>query len=118
MPAFTNRELDYQAFMTKYDDGVINKSDEATTIYTQGDPTKSLFYIIRGAVKVVVNSEQGKVAMIAMLEAGDFFGEGCLDGNLLELSTIVTAKKSEIVKFDLAVVLRALKEDHEFSKHS
>jgi CRP/FNR family cyclic AMP-dependent transcriptional regulator len=116
MQAVPNTEFDYQAFMTKYDDGIVHKFDKATTIYTQGDPTKSLFYIIKGAVKVIVNSEHGKIAVIAMLDAGDFFGEGCLDGNLLELSTIVTAEKSEIIKFKLEVISRALKEDHDFSQ--
>jgi len=116
MRTHSTGNFDYKAFMAKYDDGTISKFEKAIAVYTQGDPAKSIFYIISGAVKVVVNSEQGKIAVIAMLEAGDFFGEGCLDGHLLEMSTIVTASKSEIIRFNLEVVLRALKEDHDFSK--
>jgi CRP/FNR family transcriptional regulator, cyclic AMP receptor protein len=116
MQVHPNGGFDFRAFMTKYGSGAIQKLDVAQTVYTQGDPAKTIFYIISGAVKVVVNSAQGKVAVIAMLEAGDFFGEGCLDGHLLRSSSIETAGKSEIVRFDLDVILHALNYDLAFSK--
>ena len=40
-------------------------------IFTQGDPANSVFYIVQGKVKIVVTSEQGKEAVIAVLGEGD-----------------------------------------------
>lgn len=108
--------FDCRAFISTHGEGTISKYEEGKTIFAQGESVDALFYIISGAIKVIVNSEHGKVAVIAMLEAGDFFGEGCLDGHLLQSSTIVTANKCEIARFNRAAVFRALKDDLTFSK--
>jgi CRP-like cAMP-binding protein len=108
--------FDYRAFIARHGQGTISKYEEGETVYSQGDPVDGLFYVVNGAVKVVVNSEQGKVAVIGLLGPGDFFGEGCVDGHPLRASTIVTTKKSEIAKFNTAVVLQALKDDLAFAK--
>src|SRR6185436_19575917 len=52
-------------------------------IFRQGQPASSLFYLRRGEVKLSVTSKQGKEAIVAVLHAGDFFGEGCLAGQAL-----------------------------------
>ena len=49
-------------------------------IFSQGDPADAVFYIQAGKVKITVTSEQGKQAVVAILGAGEFFGEGCLNG--------------------------------------
>lgn len=49
-------------------------------IFLQGDPADALFYIQKGRIKLTVVSKQGKEAVIGILGAGDFFGEGCLAG--------------------------------------
>ena len=49
-------------------------------VFRQGDPADAVFYIQKGKVKLTVVSEQGKEGVIAILDAGDFFGEGCLAG--------------------------------------
>ncbi len=49
-------------------------------IFLQGDPADALFYIQKGKIKLTVVSKQGKEAVVAILGAGDFFGEGCLAG--------------------------------------
>ena len=54
------------------------KYQDQQIIYTQGDPADAVFYIASGSVKVTIVSEHGKEAVIAILGAGDFFGEGCL----------------------------------------
>jgi CRP/FNR family transcriptional regulator, cyclic AMP receptor protein len=50
-------------------------------VYEQGDAADTVFYIQKGKVKLVVLSEQGKEAVIAILEPGQFFGEGCMNGH-------------------------------------
>jgi CRP/FNR family cyclic AMP-dependent transcriptional regulator len=109
-------KFDYRAFIAKYGEGTVSNYPNGKSIYGQGDPADALFYIISGTVTVNVVSEHGKAAVAAMLSPGDFFGEGCLDRELLRLSEIVTADKSEIARFNSAVVLRALKDDLAFSK--
>jgi CRP-like cAMP-binding protein len=57
-------------------------------IFAQGDPADALFYIQKGKVKVTCVSSHGKEAIVAILDARDFFGEGCLAGQPLRISTV------------------------------
>src|ERR1700730_4614424 len=56
-------------------------------IFSQGDPADAIFYIQKGKVKLTVVSPQGKEAVVAILGAGDFFGEGSLAGQLVRMAT-------------------------------
>jgi CRP-like cAMP-binding protein len=56
-------------------------------IFSQGDPADSIFYIQTGKVKLTVISKQGKEAVVAILGAEDFFGEGCLAGQSLRMAS-------------------------------
>ena len=56
-------------------------------VFEQGDVADTVFYIQRGRVKLTVVSEQGKEAVVAILEVGQFFGEGCMNGHPLRIST-------------------------------
>ena len=73
------KPFDHRAFMAKYGGGSVSKFEDREIIYAQGDPSDALFYIISGTAKASFVSEFGKEAIIAILAAGDFFGEGCLD---------------------------------------
>jgi CRP/FNR family transcriptional regulator, cyclic AMP receptor protein len=107
--------FDHRAFLTKYDGGTISKFADGQIVFAQGDVIEALYYIVSGAVKVTVNSAFGKEAVIAILEAGDFFGEGCIDGHLLQGSTVTTTSACEIVRIERAAVNRALGSDPSFS---
>jgi CRP/FNR family transcriptional regulator, cyclic AMP receptor protein len=56
-------------------------------IFSQGEAADTVFYIQKGRVKVVVLSDQGKEAVVGILESGQFFGEGCLNGHELRIAT-------------------------------
>ena len=58
-----------------------------TTIFAQGDPATSVMFVEHGTVRLSVLSHAGKEAVIAVLEAGHFFGEGCLVGQLHRMAT-------------------------------
>ena len=60
-------------------------------IFRQGDPADAVFYIQEGKVKLTVVSAQGKEGVIAILGAGDFFGEGCLAGQRSHMATAAIA---------------------------
>lgn len=111
-----NEAFDYRAFIAKHGGGIVSKCADKQTIYAQGDTADALFYIVVGAVKVTIFSEYGKEAVIGILGPGDFFGEGCLDGQLLRNSTIATTAASEIVRLDRSVVVAALNDDPAFAQ--
>ena len=47
-------------------------------IFAQGAEADAVFYIKKGKVKVTVISKHGKEAVVAILGADEFLGEGCL----------------------------------------
>lgn len=83
-------------------------------VSAQGDPADSIFYIQEGKVKIAVLSEHGKEAVIAILEAGDFCGEGCLGGQAIRTASIITMTDSVIMRLEKATVIRMLRDNAEF----
>jgi CRP/FNR family cyclic AMP-dependent transcriptional regulator len=84
-------------------------------IYSQGDTADAVFYIQEGKVKVTVVSEQGKEAVVAILEADSFFGEGCLAGQAQRISTVVTMTDCVIARLEKAAIVRVIHEEPAFS---
>jgi CRP-like cAMP-binding protein len=85
-------------------------------VYAQGDPADSIFYIQSGTVKVTVVSDEGKEAVVAILQPGNFCGEECLTGHKLRMSTVKTLTDCTLLKLAKAATMRALHEDHAFSE--
>ena len=56
-------------------------------VFSQGEVADAVFYIQQGNIKLIVVSEQGKEAVVAILGPGHFFGEGCLNGHPLRIAT-------------------------------
>jgi CRP/FNR family cyclic AMP-dependent transcriptional regulator len=86
------------------------------SVFRQGDPADGVFYIQKGKVKLTVVSEQGKEGVIAMLDVGDFFGEGCLAGQPLHMATAVAMADSTIVKVEIDTMIRVLHEEPKLSE--
>jgi CRP/FNR family cyclic AMP-dependent transcriptional regulator len=85
-------------------------------IFQQGQPADSLFYLRRGKVKITVKSSQGKEAIVAVLGAGEFFGEGCLAGQPLRMATAVSITDCILDKVEKPVMVRMLHEQHDISE--
>jgi CRP/FNR family cyclic AMP-dependent transcriptional regulator len=85
-------------------------------VYSQGDPADSVFFIRQGRVKVVVLSEQGKEAVIALFGPGDFFGEGCLAGQELRQATVSIMTESVIVRIEKAYIVRLIRDEPAFAE--
>ena len=75
-----------------------------------------MFYIQDGQVKLSIVSRQGKEAVVAILEQGGFFGEGCLAGQPVYMATATSLGKSSIVRIDKLVMMEALLNDPAFSE--
>ena len=91
------------------------KSPKNQILFSQGDTTDAVFYIQAGKVKLTVVSPQGKEAVIAILDPGSFFGEGCLVGQLVHLATATVVEDARIVRINKPLMLRLLQDDRTFS---
>ena len=108
--------FDPQTFLEKSNGGRTIISYAAGDIVTgQGDPCDSVFYILKGNVKVTVLSEHGKEAVIALLSAGEFFGEGCLTGQRLNLVTVTTLSECTITQLEKSNIMQVIHEEPAFS---
>jgi CRP/FNR family cyclic AMP-dependent transcriptional regulator len=85
------------------------------TIFTQGEPCHSVMYIQRGGVKLAITSHEGKEAVIALLNPGEFFGEGCIAGQPMRSSTAVATDSTDVLVIGKQEMIRVLHEEHEFS---
>ena len=85
------------------------------TIFSQGDPSDSVLYLQRGSVKLTIISSGGKEAVIALLYAADFFGEGCIAGQPLRIATAVALEPTTVLLIGKKEMIRVLHEEHEFS---
>ena len=86
------------------------------SVFAQGEPADSVFYIQEGKVKVTVLSEQGKEAIVAILGTGDFCGEGCLAGQARRMATAAAMEDSKIMRLEKAAMIRLLHDEPEFSE--
>jgi CRP/FNR family cyclic AMP-dependent transcriptional regulator len=89
---------------------------ESSVVFAQGDPANAVYRIHTGKVKLTVVSNAGKEAVIAVLGEGDFFGEGCLAGQQMRMSTATTMTECSLVRMEVATVIAKLQTDPDFSK--
>jgi CRP-like cAMP-binding protein len=85
-------------------------------LFEQGDPADSVFYLTRGKVKIVVTSEQGKEAVVALLGTEAFFGEGCLIGQPLRLATAKAITETEVMRVEKKEMIRVLHSEPTFAE--
>lgn len=85
-------------------------------IFRQGQPADSLFYIRMGKVKLTVISKEGKEAIVAILGAGDFFGEGCLAGQQIRMATATAMTDCTLFSIERRLMTRMLRGRHEVSE--
>jgi CRP/FNR family transcriptional regulator, cyclic AMP receptor protein len=105
------------SFLSRTDGGsAVRSYRKNEKIFSQGEPADAVFYIQEGKVKVCVMSEAGKEAVVALHGKGDFFGEGCLTGQLLRLATVAAMTECVITRLDKAAVVRVLRDEPKFSE--
>jgi hypothetical protein len=68
---------------------------KGNTIFSQGDKADAIYFVETGRVKISVVSTRGKEAVLVILAASDFFGEGCLVGQPLRISTAMALESSD-----------------------
>jgi CRP/FNR family transcriptional regulator, cyclic AMP receptor protein len=111
------RPFSVQEFLNIMDGGRTQASFRKNQkVYAQGDPADSVFYVREGKLKVVVVSEQGKEAVVALHGEGDFFGEGCLTGQPLRLGMVCALTNCTVTRIDKAAMIAALREEPKVSE--
>jgi CRP/FNR family cyclic AMP-dependent transcriptional regulator len=86
-------------------------------VFSQGDAADAVFFIQEGQVKLSVLSQQGKEAVVAILDRGNFFGEGCLvAGQQVCLATATSLGNSSIVRIDKRAMIDVLHRETTFSE--
>lgn len=95
---------------------IVQEHAKGDVLFAQGDPADSVIYIRKGQVKVTVVSRQGKEAVIALLRADEFLGEGCLIGETRRLATATTMTDCITMRVERAELQRVLKEEPAFSQ--
>ena len=110
-------DFDAQAFLAKVGEGkTVLAFHKNETVFSQGDAADAIFYIQKGRAKVVMLSAQGKEAIVGILEPGQFFGEGCLNGNPLRISTTMALEECVITAITKPAMLAALHAEPKFSE--
>ena len=111
------RPFNVKTFLATVDGGrTISTYRKNQAVFSQGDPADAVFYIQEGKVKVTVISDQGKEAVVALHGKGDFFGEGCLNGQPRRLATVAAMTESVIMRLDKAAIVRVLHDEPKFSE--
>jgi CRP-like cAMP-binding protein len=87
----------------------------ADVIFTQGDPCESFLYIQKGRVKISAVSKTGREVIVAILGAGDFFGEGGLAGQPVRMGSATAFTRCTILVVDQNAMARLLHQEHALS---
>src|SRR6202165_4697365 len=112
-----NDEFDAKVFLAKVGFGkTILKFHKNQHVFEQGEVADTVFYIQKGRVKLTVMSEHGKEAVVAILEPGQFFGEGCLNGHKLRISTTTAMERCLITAITKPAMIAALHDEPMFSE--
>jgi len=118
MMAKTNQlAFDPKAFLAKVGEGkTIVEYLKDQVVFAQGDVADTIYYIQKGRLKVVVISEQGKEAVVGILEPGQFFGEGCMNGHALRIATTTAMEACLVTVISKPAMLAALHSEPKFSE--
>jgi CRP-like cAMP-binding protein len=98
------------------DGKTISKYQKDQIVFSQGHVADAVFYIQKGKIKLTVVSERGKEAVVGILEPSHFFGEGCLNGHPLRVTTATAIEQSLITCIPKAAMIATLHDEVGFSE--
>jgi CRP/FNR family transcriptional regulator, cyclic AMP receptor protein len=111
------QRFDPKMFLTQSGVGrTVEQFRRKQTIFRQGEPAETVFYLQKGQAKLTVLSKQGKEATIALLNPAEFLGEGCLAADQpVRLATATAVTDCSVLRVEKAEMLRTLHEEQRFS---
>ena len=109
--------FDPKVFLSKVGNGkTILEFHSNQNVFAQGSVADRIFYIQKGRVKLTVVSEHGKEAVVGILESGQFFGEGCMNGHALRIATTTAMEECVITSITKGAMIEFLREKPKFSE--
>jgi CRP/FNR family transcriptional regulator, cyclic AMP receptor protein len=112
-----NHSIDWETMLSGITQGKTIKLYGANrNIFRQGDAADSVLFLRLGKVKLTVTSSQGKEAIVAILNADDFFGEGCLAGQPLRMASASAITDCTLVRVERQKMASLLHEQHAISE--
>jgi CRP-like cAMP-binding protein len=109
--------FDAKIFLTKIGRGrTLMDFRDGQAVFSQGDPADAVYYIQKGKLRLTVVSKQGKEAIIAILTAGNFFGEGCLAGQIKRMATATAMTDCAIMRLAKPEIIQVLHDEPVFSE--
>jgi len=116
MISLSKPPFDPQAFLAKVEAGKTRTElRRRQIVFSQGDPADAVFSIRKGRIELKVLSPHGKEAIIAILGAGDFFGEGCLMDQPLRVATAAAATECTITRIEKSAMVAVLRDEPDFA---
>ena len=110
--ASTNGPGDWIALLTRLSKRTtVLEYADTDTIFMQGQAADSLYFVLRGKVRLAVATQGGKEAIVATLGAGEFFGEGCLAGQPLRMATAVSVGDCTLTQVEKLTMARMIREE-------
>jgi len=120
MPPKPSKRLppfDPKALLERVEGGkTVSSYQRKEVIFAQGDPADLVYYVQKGRVKLTVVSKQGKEAVVGLVNTDMFFGEGCLAGQQLRMSTATATEDATILCIRKKAMIRLLHTDAKFSE--
>ena len=109
-------DFNAQAFLDSAGvDRKVRHFKKAEIIFSQGSPANTVMYIQEGAVKITALSAVGKEAIIAILQPGDFFGEGCMAGQPVRVGNATAITASTVLVIEKNEMVHVLHDQHQLS---
>jgi len=113
----TKDTFDAQASLAKVGTGkTILEFEKGKNIFEQGDIADAVYYLQQGKIKLTVLSDQGKEAVVGILKPGQFFGESCLTGHKLRISTTTAMEHCVVTAITKVAMIALLHEEPTFSE--
>jgi CRP/FNR family cyclic AMP-dependent transcriptional regulator len=113
----THLAFDAQASLAKVGTGkTITEFEKNQNIFEQGDVADEVYYLQLGKIKLTVLSDQGKEAVVGILEPSQFFGESCLTGHKLRISTTTAMEHCVVTAITKAAMIKLLHDEPTFSE--
>ena len=104
--------VEWETFLTGISKGrTVLEYGVNRNIFMQGQPADSVFFLLRGKVKLSITSSEGKEAIVATLGSGEFFGEGCLAGQPLRMATAIAVEECTLTRVEKPTITRMLHEE-------
>lgn len=79
--------------------GVVNRYEAGQPVFLEGDQGEAMYLLLSGEIEIEIRNKEGLGEVVAMLSAGDVFGEGSLLTGESRSATVIVSKDSWLLAF-------------------